>query len=284
MKHINCPTISKSFRITLMICLLCGNIYVTSAETGIPDCYLYQGINPDEASEISYLVTEFHRNICRDLKIDHKIFEKNCMITIAFKNPATGRANYDVTTLLSKVIQTRSKVKYRATLEILHPDFFDGSQSNILGHSFDQRYYHKLLIHELSTCYIEYLLSIKEHGWRHNDMPNWFRQGLEEYYGLMYSDPYWKNDGINDYFAYHVGPNGGINFQFGIFPQNPYFDGVVLFLFFHEYYGNDTIRNILMSDKADLGAAMADILRIDLSQLSTEFQNWRKQRIEAQNP
>ena len=40
----------------------------------------------------------------------------------------------------------------------------------------------------------------------------------------MYSDPYWKNDGINDYFNYHISPDSGINFQFGIFPQDPYYD------------------------------------------------------------
>ncbi|MBN2602069.1 MAG: hypothetical protein JXR87_08750, partial [Candidatus Marinimicrobia bacterium] len=207
-------------------------------------------------------------------------FEKNCMITIAFKNPPTGRANFEITTLTSTVIPTQSKLKYRATLEILNPDLYDGARKNILGHPFDQRYYHKLLIHELSTCFIEYLLSTKPKGWRHNDMPNWFRQGLEEYYGLTYSDSYWKNEGINDYFKYHISPGGGINFQFGIFPQDPYYDGAVLFLFIHEYYGYDIIRKILMSEKPDLGTAMNDVLRDDLNQFATNFHKWRDQRIQ----
>ncbi len=279
MKHFNYTTIYKSLPLILITGFLCVNFIISAAEADIPECYLYQGIDPINVPEISRLVTNFHTKICSDLKIDRKTFEKNCMITIAFKNPPTGRANFEITTLTSTVTPTRSKVKYRATLEILQPDLYDSTRKNILGHPFDQRYYHKLLVHELSTCYIEYLLSVKPKGWRHDDMPNWFRQGLEEYYGLMYSDPYWRNDGINDYFDYHIGPDGGINFQFGIFPQNPYYDGAVLFLFFHEYYGNDIIRKILMSEKADLGAAMADIIKIDLNQFSIDFRRWRKQRI-----
>ena len=184
----------------------------------------------------------------------------------------------DVTTLTSKVIPTRLKVKYRATLEILHPDFYDGKRKNLLGHPYNEQYYHKLLIHELSTCYIEYVLSNKKSGWGPEYIPDWFRQGLEEYYGLTYSDSYWKTAGINDYFNYHCGPGGGINFQFGIFPQNPYYDGAILFLFLHEYYGPDIIQEILISEKKDLGAAIADILKINLNQMAEDFQNWLEKR------
>ncbi len=270
-------SIKYLFMTILLLLMISTATFPQDSDNGpvLPECYLLQGISEKSAVDIIELISSFHTRICADLEIDQKEFEQLCHIYIAFKDPPTGRANFEVSTLTSSTSFPKNGIKYKATLEILNPDLYNGKYINELGLPYDRHYYHKLLIHEISTCYIEYLLVIKDIGWGINDTPNWFRQGLEEYYGLYYSDDYWQTDGFRKYFEYHLSKQGGINFQFGIFPQNPYLDGAILFCFLHETYGIEKIRQIIISDQPDLGAAITHVLKMDLDQLATEFHQWR---------
>jgi hypothetical protein len=244
----------------------------------LPECYLFQGISTKSSQDIIPLINRFHTQICTELGIDQAEFEQNCHIYIAFKDPPTGRANFEITTLTSSVTFLKKRIKYKASLEILNPDLYNGKKINEAGLPYDCRYFHKLLIHEISTCYLEYLLASKTSGWGSKETPNWFRQGLEEYYGLHYSDDYWRTEGFREYLKFHLGKKGGINFQLGIYPRNPYLDGAVFFVFLHEKYGAARIRQIIISDQPDPGAAMASVLDTDLAKLADEFSSWRREK------
>ena len=161
-----------------------------------------------------------------------------------------------------------------ARLYILHPDCFTGEFKDAVGALMDDRYYSKLVLHEISTAYLEYAM-YQNSALRFDKYPAWFVQGLEEWMGIEFSDPYWRQTGYRQYIRQSA-DTSAIHFEYGIHVENPYRDGFTLVRFMADQFGWDSILRILYTREHHFGAALQTAVECSYAEFQDKYANWKK--------
>lgn len=179
-------------------------------------------------------------------------------------------ANAHTTTL------TGEYAKGRAELHYLSPSLYTDQDRGAAGEPMNNPDYHKqILVHELSTIYLERITAAKGGGWRFLRSPNWFIQGYEEYLRLKLTSEYTRTTLQERYFLKYL-ESGGIeldNTQFVV--RDSYRNGQVLVRFMHEEFGVDKIHELLLNRKASFWAAVEEALGVTPSGLYQRFEAWK---------
>ncbi len=140
-----------------------------------------------------------------------------------------------------------------------------------LGNKMGRRYMHKLIVHELSTVYLERMTLAKQRGWRLFDAPAWFYQGLEEYLALEVAPP--KNpdrswDQLREHTVACVGPEA----EESLPVCDPYIQGAMIIRFIVDTHGFEKIKRLLQNDSDTFEQALREVLHVNSAQLGERWQ------------
>ncbi|MCC0566765.1 hypothetical protein [Brevibacillus borstelensis] len=139
------------------------------------------------------------------------------------------------------------------------------------GKNFDDQYFLTTTIHEVMSIPLKRVIRQKSSGW--NDIyraPDWFVQGVQEYYGTHYG----KDDSIavmirnvkNDRSRIVISPSG-------VRVKGIYDDGAVLVTFLFDTYGKEKMHKLFMSKESTFERAFAAEIG-SYSELARAFDNW----------
>lgn len=158
----------------------------------------------------------------------------------------------------------------RAALHLLAPRAHPGVIEGGWPRGYDELYFHKNLVHELSTPYFEALTERKAVGWRFHSAPAWFVQGIEEYLAasLTHDDARLARhrDAVRD-------DPTRVSADFEV--RGVYGDGCALVHFLFDEFGRDAVFRLLESPELDFWAAVATELDVDRAALYERFTRWR---------
>jgi hypothetical protein len=152
------------------------------------------------------------------------------------------------------------------------------SSRTLVGEPKDADYVYKNIADELSGVLLERVTRSKGKGWDLDRGPNWFRQGIEGYFGLMHSTPHSRDVTLPKYIARVRAHSDEVNFANGIHVENPYVGGLVLVTFLYDRYGADRVNALLMSPDATFDEAFSRIFG-DLGSIQKKYEAWIRARV-----
>jgi len=162
-----------------------------------------------------------------------------------------------------------------ARLEILAPSRHSAEARTNVGEPKDQKYFERLLIHEISTLVFERLTAKKSSGWRFHSAPSWFVQGLEQYVAFRQTS---AEQSLRLYIGKVRRDPEIVQTDFGLQVTEPYIGGTVLLAFIDERYGWPSVQKLLESSEATFGAAVRKQFGVTVESFATEFQSWLTQK------
>ena len=133
-------------------------------------------------------------------------------------------------------------------------------------------YLQKLIIHELSTLYLEGATRAKSEGWWLFDAPSWFYQGYQEYLAIELG-PDEQRDEIWNRLREHAGDCPEFEAADPT-PCDDYIDGALLLKFMHERWGDDTLQTLLSRQEPTFEESLENALEIDESRLFEAWKSW----------
>ncbi|QQE74168.1 Ig-like domain-containing protein [Brevibacillus composti] len=141
-----------------------------------------------------------------------------------------------------------------------------------VGKEYDDLYFKVTTIHEYLSIPLRKAVGEKKKGWSNlYSAPEWFVQGMEEYYGYHYgNDP----ETIRILTQRVKDDRNRIKFSSsGITVQGTYEDGAVLAFFLYETYGKTKVQNVLMSKEPKWEKAFLKEFG-SYSDMEKAFNNW----------
>src|SRR5262245_50789671 len=115
---------------------------------------------------------------------------------------------------------------YDGTIKMPGPRAYDGKNSSSSGHAMDRNAFDKFLVHEVAPAYLE--LYARSRGTRfHDHVPDWFQDGLEEYFAVFHSTSYWRTKGIKTYHRRLQNDPAAVDTDFGLNVRDRYNDGLI---------------------------------------------------------
>ncbi len=140
------------------------------------------------------------------------------------------------------------------------------------GRAFDDLYFKTTMIHEYMTLPLRKVLEEKSRGWNGlYTAPEWFVQGIEEYYGYHYGE---DMDSVNILIKRVKEDRSSIKFSSdGITVRDPYHQGTVLLFFMYETYGKDKVHSIIQSSEATWEKAFAKEIGT-YTEVEKAFEKW----------
>ncbi len=160
-----------------------------------------------------------------------------------------------------------------ADLHILAPSAHDRSKTTSVGEPFDDNFFRKLLVHELSTLFLVQATRQKPKGWRFHSAPAWFVQGYEEYLAVMLGSPHSKTVTLGLYESRLRADPDRVT---ALSVEDPYGDGVILLQYLHTKLGAAKMRALLASQAPSFRLAVASELGVSLDDLYTGFRAWAR--------
>lgn len=143
----------------------------------------------------------------------------------------------------------------------------------VVGEPKDEDYAFGLISGELSAALFERVTRDKPQGWYFDDAPQWFVQGIEGYFGLMYSSSHERNVTLPKYIAAARARPAEIRFDHGIETRNPNVDGVAMVAFLYEAYGADCVNSLLTSTKPTFDEAFSAVFG-DTQSVAAKYRAW----------
>lgn len=143
----------------------------------------------------------------------------------------------------------------------------------VAGEPKDEDYTFGLIAGELSTALFERVTRDKPQGWHFHDAPQWFVQGIEGYFGLMYSSSHERNVTLPKYIGAARARPGEVRFDHGIQTRNPNVDGVAIVAFLYDAYGADCVDSLLTSTKPTFDEAFSGIFG-DTQSVAAKYRAW----------
>jgi hypothetical protein len=150
----------------------------------------------------------------------------------------------------------------------------------VVGEPKDQDYAFGLISSELSTALFERVTRDKSRGWYFQDAPQWFVQGIEGYFGLIYSSPHERDVTLPKYVAVARTHPDEIQFDHGIQARDPYVSGVALVAFLYDAYGADCVDSLLTSSKPTFGEAFSAVFG-DAQSVAAKYRAWTAVKVHA---
>ena len=170
-------------------------------------------------------------------------------------------------------LATWSNGHYDADIHILTPGAHGQlDQSGFPPGHYDRDYYHKTLLHEVSTLFLVPLARSKREGWSFSECPEWFRQGYEDYLGLMRSSERNRTERLRDYQGTLADDD---RVRLGIEVQEVYIDGAMLLAYMHDTWGPRKVQQVLVSRAPTFWGAVKRELDVDIQAFYDGWQAWR---------
>jgi hypothetical protein len=165
-------------------------------------------------------------------------------------------------------------IGYQGKIKMPGPTAYDGKQYSSSGHPMDRNAFDKFLVHEIAPAYLE--IFAHSNGTRFNNhVPDWFEQGLEEYFAVFHSTPYWRTTGVKTYHQRLKNDPAAIDTDFGLNVRDRYNDGLVILHFVRDEFGEKTIIDILKSKEPTFGRRLQKSLGISFDEFLRRFDRWR---------
>ena len=163
-------------------------------------------------------------------------------------------------------------------VSILARSSFSPTSHTVVGESKDADFVFNLVANELSTVLFERITRDKGKGWYFHEAPQWFVQGIEGYFGLLYSAVHNREITLPKYItAARVGLDE-VGFDNGIHVRNPYLGGVVLVAFLCDVYGENRVDALLLSTATTFDEAFAANFG-DRESIEGKYRDWIASRI-----
>lgn len=258
-----------------------------SAEEWLEDNAMFYRIkytkeDATEIPKIKELLESFHRSFLKDSKMaDIEFKESDVAIEIHPRTSSTVQVG--AAWSIAGIQERNGKSAYVGTVFIPGPTAHDGSMQSTNGHPQDRRYFDKLLIHEVAPVY--YSLFCERHGVDfHSSFPDWFTQGIEEYFGVFDSTPYWREQGIQSYYQRLAKNPNTLDTDFGLTIHDPYNDGFLMLNFLHDEFGRDAIFALLISQEPSFGRRLKATTKISFDEYLRRINQWKRRRIDARRP
>lgn len=166
---------------------------------------------------------------------------------------------------------TRSTNGVKGQIHVLAPSAHPAHVTTAAGLPFDDAYFAKLVTHEISTMFLEYLTSTKRSGWDIYSAPSWFVQGYQEYLGLTHSSVDSKH--IAD--AYHLRAKQDrdrVNVILDV--ESDYIDGALLVEFLHDRFSDTAVQGLLNSAEPDFWTALFEETGLTVATLQAAYTEW----------
>lgn len=226
--------------------------------------------SPDVAEDgrlIARLSQDAISRLLKQFSIDRTVWEDRNDLSIfvhATANDDAGPGNAIVKTI-------RSSDRVMAEFHLLAPSAHPPHVATGAGLPFDDAYFAKLVTHEISTLFLEYVTSTKHSGWDIYAAPSWFVQGYQEYLGLTQASIDTKV--ITD--AYHVqAKKNRERVRVVLDVENDYIDGALLVEFLHDQYGDLAVHRLLNSGQSDFWAALFEETGLSAVTLQAGYTKW----------
>ena len=159
-----------------------------------------------------------------------------------------------------------------AHVRLLAPSAHPGAGEAGWAPGYDELYFEKNLVHELSTVFLERMTQRKRRGWSFHSAPSWFVQGYEEYLGCTLAG----DDGRLDRYVRLTVADSRVSPDFSV--REPYGDGCALLAFLHDVYGAERVLDVLSSDEPDFWAAIEAVLGAERAELFVHWWEWGVRR------
>jgi hypothetical protein len=164
--------------------------------------------------------------------------------------------------------------RYSAMLHLLAPSAYHADDRSNVGEPFDEVYFFKTLVHELSTIFLDLATRSKGSGWRFFSAPSWFVQGYEEYLALLRSSEHTRTVTLSKYIQkLRENPS---RVRPGFLVEDTYIDGSLLLLFLHETFGKARVQAVLMSRNPSFYGALSEELGLTDKELYERWDEWRR--------
>jgi hypothetical protein len=158
-------------------------------------------------------------------------------------------------------------------VSVLAPSSFSQNSRNAVGEPKDADYVFGLVANELSTVLLERVTSDKPKGWYFHSAPPWFVQGMEGYFGLMYSSPHEREVTLPRYLSAARARPDEVSFDHGVVVRNQYLGGVVFVTFLYFAYGERRVNSLLDSPARTFDEAFAKNFG-DWGEVENEYRKW----------
>lgn len=196
----------------------------------------------------------------------HLMDDFSCTI-FQFATPQKGTA--DDATADSKTEDRGGAIE----IYVLAESAISPKSRTVVGEPKNENYTFGLISGELSTALFERVTRDKQQGWYFHDGPQWFVQGIEGYFGLMYSSSHERNVTLPKYIAAARARPGEVRFDHGIETRNPSVDGVAMVAFLYQLYGADCVNSLLTSTKPTFDEAFSAVFG-DTQSVATKYRAW----------
>lgn len=212
----------------------------------------YAGDKEQDARQLADYADSSLTTMARKLATDDpNLMDKFVCTIVQFSTPQPGLAD-DATANAHTEDSGRLIV-----VSLLARSSISPTSRTTVGESKGADYVFNIITNELSTILFERITHDKAEGWYFHDAPQWFVQGIEGYFGLMYSSAHEREVTLPKYVdAARVRPDEVV-FDGGVTVRNPYVGGVVLVAFLYYVYGEERVNSLLTSPAGTFDEAFA---------------------------
>ncbi|XZE53567.1 hypothetical protein SH139x_005321 [Planctomycetaceae bacterium SH139] len=236
----------------------------------------YTSENEAELQSVKEILSQFRSSFCKAAGVDVTLADASqIVLELHPKNSDSVQVGY--VSLVGGTFDNRGQRGYRGTIRMPGPAAYDGRVSSSSGHPQDRKFFDKLLVHEISPIFIELLAWSKGGRFRG---PNWFIQGIEEYFGVFHSTDYWRTDGREVYYERLKLLPDSIDTDFGLNVTDPYNDGFLVMNYLRDTYGEAAIFELIASRERTFGKRMQSATNSRYDEFAVDFNEWKKQIID----
>jgi len=229
-----------------------------------------------EIDAVAKVLRDFDRAFAEATGAEARLFA-GIRIDVYLYPPASPEVGVGYISLEGGPRQQGEQLGYVGKIKMPGPKAYDGTQLSSSGHPMDRNAFDKFLVHEVAPAYLE--LFARSRGARFSDsVPDWFEQGLEEYFAVFHSTPYWRTTGLQ---AYHRRAQQAptIDTDFGLNLRDPYNDGLLILNFLRDEFGEQAIVGILGSSEPTFGRRLRTSVDVPFDEFLRRFDRWRSTRL-----
>lgn len=163
---------------------------------------------------------------------------------------------------------------FKGIVSLADPRKYDGKRMSTWRVPFDEAYFLRILLHEITPIYLERYALVN--GTEFYSKPNWIVQGSEEYFSYHHGRPVKPDPALNI-----LDTSSLRSLRYGIIIDNPYLDGYIFFRFVHETYGKKAALRLLSSNARTTPEILREAINADPKTLITRLQKFISELQEA---
>lgn len=156
-----------------------------------------------------------------------------------------------------------------ADVHLLAPSAHGTAGADGWAPGYDRTYFHKNLVHELSTVFCEQVARRKNGGFDFHSAPPWFVQGIEEYVGCRLAN---DDHRLRQYLDAVRRDPSRVGLDFSV--RDVYSDGCVLVWFLRETLGEAPLLAVLANRAPDFWQALQEAAGASRAEIHARWLQW----------